>query len=153
MKRLSPLDGVLIFLLIIGLIGAVWRMGKLREAPAEEAALVTLVQRRVYFETADLIKTGDLLYNSAGEYWGAVETVVIQPARVMLWNGGEFYEGGWEEGTLCDVWVTVHLTGTWRDGRFLEKGRTPLSIGSSRTLGTSSVILQGSVEKVVSGVP
>ncbi len=153
MKRFSISDGILLFLLLFGLIGAAWRMGTLREEPEEARVSVILLQRQIYAETAERIHVGALLYNSAGEYWGTVKTVVIQPARVTLWEAGEACVGEWEDCRMCDVRVTVEVAGRWRDGCFLEAGRTPIAVGSVRVVTTSDVTLTASVEKVVSLAP
>lgn len=136
-RKGSLLDLFLILLLALCLVGLGLRYSALRQKTDEGELVgyrVVMTVKGVPSATASCLAEGDALYTISGEQFGILESVVTSPARVRLYSDGVYYDGEWSEDILCDMEVSVTVSGEENGAILLRNGTTAILCGQTLTL-------------------
>ena len=150
------LDLFLIFLAILCVLGAAFRIRSLRQTQdleAMQAHFLRIECRGCDPRIAECLQSGDRLYDLSGEYFGEVFRTEIAPAVVTREHEGQMIQGEWEITHLCDMAVEVRVLGRIDNGIFLQGGRRSMVIGTDLRLYSELVEIHGVLHKMFRNEP
>ena len=141
-ERGSVLDVFLILLLLGSLVTAglrIYRSGGAEDASRRAEAV--LLAREIRGEIARQIPVGAMLYASDGSPYGKVTQVRIKGSVAELTEGGVSYFGEWDPSLWCDLFLTVEIWGSERDGVFYRNGSEGVLLAARSVLHTRRATL------------
>ena len=124
-RRGSVIDLLVIFLIVLSIVGFLWRQHRIERAKEQEGSkLYTFYAQSVAMDamTLDCIGIGDLLYTSSGDLFGEITALERIPSEVRLLSDGAYYVGEWDEAFRGCVRVEISVRGTPTDRGVLVAG-------------------------------
>ena len=161
--RFTWIDGVIIFLIVICILGVIFRypiMDKLGLGENYEQYKVSFSITAMDAESTKYLKVGDELYFADGTHAGTLSlpSVTIssaldcRPASVYIDNGsGELVWAQYPAGTLVDATGVFECAGAYdSDMNFSIDGKKNIAVGQNITVYTDTVTLYITITEIIS---
>lgn len=148
-RSFNALDWFLLFLILLSVASILWRQHAPDQKSQEAVTLeVALRVEQIPKEMLSCIEAEELLYTAAGETFGRILHIDVEPSKEYHFLEGDFYYDAPQGSDRFDLILLVSVEGTKSGDVFLQNGRVALLFGKELKLYSHLATLHARVTKI-----